>query len=191
MASLVIYEYTAITAGHDYLNNPGYIYDLNDATYGAAASGLGAKIANLPTNQCVGTSLGTITKVEILAKSEQLNQADENNVKANYGGAGTYGDNHSIKTANGTPTEFAFDITADTNAPSPWTWADVQNLDLYFNGTLSQNALRLYYGKIRVTYTLPSLPSGGILNWFFSESWRKHDRIWQPKLILPKEGYSY
>jgi len=37
----------------------------------------------------------------------------------------------------------------------------------------------------------PSVPSGGILNWFFSEAWRKHDKLWQPKLILPKEEYSY
>jgi len=32
---------------------------------------------------------------------------------------------------------------------------------------------------------------GGILNWFFSEAWRKHNKLWTPKLILPKEGFSY
>ncbi len=191
MASLVIYEYTAITAGHDYNSFPERIYDLDDNTKGGATTGVGAKIANLPTNQCIGTNLGTITKVEILAKTESGNAADDNYVKANYGGAGTYGDNNDVSTATATPTEFAFDITTDTNAPSPWTWADVQNLDIYFNGTVAVSGLYVYYGKIRVTYTTYTLPSGGILNWFSSESWRKHDRIWQPKLILPKEGYSY
>ena len=35
--------------------------------------------------------------------------------------------------------------------------------------------------------------SGGILNWwFFKEAWEKHDRIWTPKLTLPKDlGFSY
>lgn len=35
-------------------------------------------------------------------------------------------------------------------------------------------------------------PSGGILNWWisFSQAWRKHDKLWTPKLKL-QEGFSY
>jgi hypothetical protein len=36
-------------------------------------------------------------------------------------------------------------------------------------------------------------PKGGILKWFFSQAWEKHDKLWRNnKLILPKDlGYSY
>lgn len=150
----VIYEYTAYTDATDYNITPAYLVDLNDATKGAATAGVGAKVVNFCTNQCIGTNLGTITKVEILVKAESLNVADTNNVKANYGGAGTYGNNNNISTPTTTPTEFVFDITADTNAPSPWTWADIQNLDLYFNGDAVTAGFGVYYGKLRVTCTL-------------------------------------
>ena len=148
----VIYEYTAYIDATDYNVNPTHLVDLDDDTYGLASAGVGAKIVNFSVNQCDGTDLGTITKVEILTKAHSQNSGDDNFVKANYGGAAVYGDNNDISTVGGVTEEFAFDITTDTNAPSPWAWSDIQDLDIYFNGTVTASGLRVYYGKIRVTY---------------------------------------
>ena len=185
----VIYEYTAYTDATDYNSNPAYIVDLDDNTFGAATAGNGVKIINLNTNQCVGTNLGTITKVEILAKTASYDANAINNVKANYGGVGTYGDNKSVTTAPQTPTEYVFDITADTNAPSPWTWTDVQNLDLYFNGSTWESKPDIYYGKLRITYSKLRGGFGFGNPWIFmKEAREKHDKLWKPKGILVPEG---
>jgi len=47
------------------------------------------------------------------------------------------------------------------------------------------------HGVVIIRYLIPS---GGFFHWFsFSEAWRKHDKLWTPKLIIPKlsEGFSY
>ena len=180
----VTYEYTAYTDASDYNVNPEYLVDQDDDTYGAATAGVGAKVVNFCTNLCPGTNLGKITKVEILAKAQSQNSADTNYVKANYGGAGTYGDNNDISTGTGVTEEFEFDITEDTNAPDPWAWSDVQGLDLYFNGNVASNGLRVYYGKIRITYSPVSGGLGVGSPWIFmKDMWKKHNKIFIPKKV--------
>lgn len=68
------------------------------------------------------------------------------------------GDNHSFyPPENNSGWSEWFDITNDTNAPDPWTWLDIANLDCKVIADIDPAGLvcTLYCGKveIRVTYT--------------------------------------
>ena len=88
-----------------------------------------------------------------------------------------------------------------------YTGQQVDNVNVQTYSFINGNYYRYY--KINITtdwetsYDMTYLhevqmfegiyPSGGgILNWFFSQSWKKHNKLWTPKgLTLPKEGFSY
>jgi len=56
-------------------------------------------------------------------------------------------------------------------------------------GIYSKEQGGIYIPYLVVTY-IPA-PKSGFFHWFFSEAFEKHDKLWTPKLILPKEGFSY
>lgn len=111
--------------------DPGYepskITDGDEDTFGDTYTNALTQL--LDGNTCSGTNLGTITKVEIRPK-----------LYTNYGGitfvpvfsGTTEGDSYNFPDDNvNTPTyKTSIDITNDTQAPSTWSWSDVQNLDL-------------------------------------------------------------
>ena len=93
----------------------------------------------LTSNTCPGTDLGAINKVEIRAHaSADLADEDDDIILRPVFGGTQDGDNHQVDIiayAGNPPASPQYDwsawidITNDTNAPSTWTWSDVQNLD--------------------------------------------------------------
>jgi len=50
---------------------------------------------------------------------------------------------------------------------------------------LSSSEHSSYEPYLRIVYTMP----GGAFLMFLSEAWQRHNKLWTPKLILPKENY--
>ena len=67
------------------------------------------------------------------------------------------GDNHIFSPGTNASWSEWFDITADTNAPRPWTWTDVDNLGDVESHSTTIWPFTLYCSKveIRVTHTIP------------------------------------
>lgn len=112
----------------------------------------------LTGNDCPGTNLGTISSVTCAVL--WANNSTLANIKFTltpYFGGSSAGDNHQptadVGAAGSEAWSDAFNITSDTNAPSPWSWTDVQNLDCRLTtvrGTTGQ--WKPYSVRIVVTY---------------------------------------
>jgi hypothetical protein len=87
------------------------------------------------SNTCPGTDLGTIHKVELRVHGGAESGAEDDDIilRPVFGGSAD-GDDHQVDmaayTTEGKQWSAWVDITNDTNAPSSWTWTDVQNLDV-------------------------------------------------------------
>lgn len=112
----------------------------------------------LSGNNCSGTDLGAITKVEIRAYAYGDGN-DRIDLTPTFSGA--VGDEHQT-TPGVSPGSWGpyQDITSDTNHPSPWTWSAVQGLDCKVEkDTVAKgNQMNCAKVEIRVTYT----PTGGV-----------------------------
>jgi len=134
---------------NDWWNDPDYMIDNILTNFAYTASGTAALY--LDANTCLGTNLGTITKVELRGYA--------------YGDGGDklkftpflvkFFDNYyTIPGIEADWTAYV-DITNDTDAPSPWTWANIQDLDCIMGYLSVAKANDLYVAKveIKVTYT--------------------------------------
>ena len=96
------------------------------ANYASCRVDLG--IEWLTGNNCTGTDLGNISKVEIRAYGYSLQAEEYVSLRPVFtGGDGTDHD-AVLPLATGAWGSY-IDITTDTNAPSPWTWSNVSTLD--------------------------------------------------------------
>jgi prepilin-type N-terminal cleavage/methylation domain-containing protein len=157
------YQFNAFNNNGSYDNNSGYevakIVDGNDNTYGRDDNN--NHYVTLTGNTCAGTNLGTITRVTIAYRGT----SDKNSISKIYqrfvpyfGGStagGTYNQADSDFHAEGSPDwSQEFDITNGVNAPSTWSWSDVQNLDLrWITRRPNSGRLNTYAVRITVTYT--------------------------------------
>lgn len=114
------------------------------------------------SNTCPATDLGTITKVEIRAYCGDDGPYDDL-LRLRPVFAGGDGDNHDMNPPEVPIWSAYVDITSDTNAPSPWTWAAVQALDLDVEYVIGTDEAHIDVSKIeiRVTYSPPAAPGGG------------------------------
>jgi len=156
----------------------------------------------LTENTCTGTDLGIISKVELRAFGHGQcmtnhpgnscvdwaysgNSNGDNKVNVNlrpvFNGdtdANTVGDLDLSQRPSYTSW---FDITDDSNAPSPWTWSDIVNLDCDVYSTKAKAKLyglnyywsscRIFQVDIRVTYdeTYPESPYNKDLLIFYDD----------------------
>ncbi len=105
----------------------------------------------LDGNTCPGDDLGTITKVE--ARIYGYGDADDRLYYQPIFDAGLGNARYHV---SATPTWTNWvQIQNDPNAPDPFTWADVLNLDykVLFTKTGKANTMRCAKVEIRVTYT--------------------------------------
>ena len=106
-------------------------------------------------NNCPGTDLGTISKVELRAFAYGDGDDRIDLIPVFAGGDG---DEHQT-TPGTTPGSWGTyqDITNDTNHPSPWSWSDVVALDCKVEFDKVGKGGTMYCAKveIRVTYTEP------------------------------------
>jgi hypothetical protein len=142
--------------GERWQHRPDYMAD-NILTNYAYTSTLN-DVELLTGNSCPGTELGTISTVEIGAYGYYTTVGDEVELRPVF--AGGDGNNHLSAVPSSAGWGSYFGITSDPNAPSPWTWSAVDNLDCdveYY----SIGAAAVYVAKveIRVTYTPPTWDS--------------------------------
>jgi len=157
MASPVTYYFNDNHASELWETTPENMVDGTDASY--AATTTDGQVHRLIGNNCPGTDLGTITKVEL--RFYGYGDVDDQTILRPVFGGSVDGDNHVVVPGT-TPEWKAYqDITTDTNAPS-WTWAAVVALDcdVEMNDIAKGNTAHVGEVEIRVTYTpYPSPPT--------------------------------
>jgi len=144
----VTYYWTA--RNMDWDTHPEYMVDGILANYTSTSSD--GDIERITTNTCLGTDLGTISKVEI--RCYGYGDGDDRiDIKPIFGGTSP-GDSHQTTPASSPGWGTYVDITNDNNAPSPWTWSDVQALYAYITKENVSKGNIMYCAKveIRVTY---------------------------------------
>ena len=123
---------------------------LNLDTFASVSSD--SDVHEFNSNTCPGTDLGTITKVElrVYGYGDGNDQLELTPVFA--GGDGDVHETVPVVSPGGWSAYI--DITNDTNAPSPWTWAAVQALecDVVRDTVSKANAMYGSMVEIRVTY---------------------------------------
>jgi hypothetical protein len=140
------------TGGEEWLTSPADMADVSAATY--ATSNLDGDVEHLTSNTSGGADIGTITKVEIRARTYQDNDLSGSiTLRPIFNGAD--GNDHGFTPPVATGDWSAYiDITTDTNAPSTWSWTDVVNLDadVVWNQNVGSNTGFVAKVEIRVTY---------------------------------------
>ena len=157
--TVTYYFNTYDEGGEEWNTNPGYMVDGDIETNAQDDSGEW-QTQLLTGNTCDGTNLGTISKVELrihcttyLTQFEM--QTGEIKLRPVFGGSSD-GDNHNVGNVDDNWSDY-IDITNDTNAPSTWTWSDIQNLDCDVDGIFYNIFLLASKVEIRVTYYSPSV----------------------------------
>lgn len=118
--------------------------------------------AQLYTNNCPGTNLGTISKVELRVYGYGDGD-DRIDLTPRFGSPITTGKEYQLTMPSSAGWSAYIDITNDPKAPSPWTWSDITSelLRCYVEFDKVGKANTMYCAKveIRVTYTpLPPPP---------------------------------
>lgn len=111
---------------------------------------------NHNSNNCPGTDLGDISKVEIRVYGymDIANGA----IRLVPVFSGGDGDNHDASLGTSPEWSIWFDITNDSNAPASWSWSDVQNMDgkVIYKPSLSDYK---YAAKVEIRVTYEGLVS--------------------------------
>lgn len=136
---------------------------------------------SLISNTCLGTDLGTITKVEIRAWVYQQVGGELTFIPVFSSGDG---DNH-LRISDEWVQKWTdyIDITTDTNAPATWTFTDIQNLNGKIKNTAPSPSYPLSVAKIEIQVTYdepvekltcihatPSIESDGYLYMIYRDS---------------------
>jgi len=156
-SSKYFYEFDFGESGAGIWTDPDNIVDNNLETFGY--TNVNGQAQALNGNDCPGTNLGIITKVELrqFAKGD----GDDKIVITSLFTVGD-GDPHDtvpvVSPGDWTP---YVDITNDTNHPDWSLWSHIQTLDckLAFAGVGKKNTVYASKVEIRVTYTLPVAPT--------------------------------
>jgi len=147
------YQFNDYDAGvTEWTTTPANMVDGSTATF--ASTTTDADVELLTANANSGTDLGTITKVEVQAYAYQSTDTTGSITLTPIFSGTNSGDGHSFNPGTSADWSTYADITSDTNAPSTWTWADVQNLDLNvtWNANAGSNTGYLAQANVRVTY---------------------------------------
>ena len=123
----VSYYFNGYAAGvEEWGVTPANMVDGSIATF--AKSDNITQVEALTGNTCVGTDLGTITAVHLrlYGKTDQSEGTPRVNLRPVFGISGDGDDHENFVYSSPAWTDWV-DITTDTNAPSPWTWADIHD----------------------------------------------------------------
>lgn len=161
-AATATYYFNSYDAGgEEWETTPANMVDGTETTY--ASTNNNVEIQLLNANNATGTNLGTITSVEIRAYGYYSDLTDQVRLRPVF--VAGDGDNHDGAVPSSAGWGTLFDITADTNAPGTWTWADVQNMNMDVEHYRSGGPSITYVGEveIQVTYT-PNVAPDIVLN---------------------------
>jgi len=157
----VTYYFNSYDVGEIWTNNPQKMVDNITSNY--ASTDTDADVQLLNANTCVGTNLGSISKVELRAYGINDWVQNKVNFRPVFNGVAD-GDIHvsTIHTSNNWSNRM--DITSDTNAPGSWSWSDIQNLDMdvisynYAGGVaVSKVEIIVTYSNAILSLSVPTL----------------------------------
>lgn len=135
--------------------NPDNMADNSSATF--ASTSTDGQVQLLTGNNS-GADQGEIQTVEVRAYSYQTDGSDGQVILRPVFGGGSDGDNHAYsppENVGNVAWSSYVDITTDTNAPSNWSWSDVNNLDMdveFNQGASGTNTAFVAIVQVRVTY---------------------------------------
>ena len=140
-------------------NNPGYMVDGNIYNFSSTSTAGDVQLLTGSTYESTHEN-GTIIKVEIRAFGYYTGRQQPAIVLRPVFNGSTDGDDHNFYPPFGlfnADWSAWFDITTDTNAPNPWIWNDIENLDCDVEAKPNPSGpdeWTLYCSKveIRVTY---------------------------------------
>jgi len=160
-AEQVTYYFNSKSSGEEWASNPSKMVDGNTAFYASTTSNGDVELCN--GNDCSGTDIGTISKVELRVYSYNSGDHRDTILRPVFGGS-TDGMEYRYMTGPSGMWSQWFDITNDPNAPQSWTWSEVDNLDC---DVIAENEplrppFTLYCSKVelRVTYTPYNIAPG-------------------------------
>lgn len=153
----VIYRFTAHDSDSTWDSNANYVVDGNLANYGTDNDN--NSTLTLTANECTGTDLGAISKVEIRYYGALNSSTIRADITPKYGGSTLGTKQQWGATLTTTITAQAWkDITSDKGGS--WTWTDVQNLDALITvNRPSSGQVRVAQVEIQVTYTANQSPT--------------------------------
>jgi hypothetical protein len=137
--------------------NPGYMVDGLINRF--ASSNISEDVEWCNSNNCSGTNLGDISKVEIRAYTYRTGGLGNMILRPVFG-ASSDGNNHGFTPPLGL--KYAtwsswFDVTNDNHAPTTWTWSDIKNLDcdveVGASGSFPNPTMYCSKIEVRVTYS--------------------------------------
>jgi len=158
--SEAVYYFNEWLTGYGWDTLPNNMVDGIETNY--ASTTVDDQYEYLENNDCPGTDLGTITKVEL--RTYAYGDGDDQIILRPVFGGTTSGANYPFAPSTSGGWCPYQDITNDGNAPSPWTWSQIVELEnyVYFNKVGKGNTMHCGKAEIRVTYT----PSGPTPGWY-------------------------
>jgi hypothetical protein len=160
----VTYKFLSVADPNDAFSDEGNVTDTNEDNFAVDNVGKNSVGPYLigDANNCPGTNLGSITKVEALFKVGTDTGRETSMVplmSVLFGGTTASGEYSGDFASDGNPANYTIDITNISGSPSSWGWTDIQNLDLRARGdnnaTNNNINFRIYTFKVRVTYIIP------------------------------------
>jgi len=150
----VNYYFDGHSAASTWLNTDS-AFDQSIASFARTNVYPGTSTMTGNSNDCIGTNLGDITKVEIRVHGKTSGGVN----------VGPLTITPLIQDTTSTPTTVTglgivatysdfIDITSYSGAPSNWIWSTVQNLDVIIEGTIDDSTSDIYisYIEVKVTY---------------------------------------
>jgi len=126
--------------GNEWKNDPQFMVDAEEETYASTDVDKQTEYIMTPN----GTGTGTIMYVYLRCKAWNSVEGDNIILRPELGP----GDNYEISLTT-EPTWYTVDITNDTNAPSPWTWDNINNLACNVISSLP-NAKLVYCSMVQI-----------------------------------------
>lgn len=154
--STAVYYFNAYDTSEAWAASPANMVDGSTSTYASTSSNGDTQL--LTSNTCDGSDLGTITKVEIRVygyKSGGLTGT----IRLTPVFSGGNGNDHDYTATTTATWSSWYDITADTNAPTTWTWTDVDNLDCRVTGIVAVGRT-MYAAKVEIQVTYSTAEAG-------------------------------
>jgi peptidase M28-like protein/PKD domain-containing protein len=153
------YYFNHYDSNEAWTTNPSSMVNGNDSSYTSTTSD--GDIEFCDGNNCSGSDLGIISKVEIRVKGYRYYNGS---IKLRPVFRSGDGDNHGFSLSSQGGWSQWYDITSDTNAPGSWTWADVRSLRCDVEASIIISGLPpsiVYCSQVevQVTYLVPAPPS--------------------------------
>lgn len=152
------YSFTSYDiGGEEWESNPGQM--ANGTTVNYASTATDGQVQRLTGNAASSTDIGQINSVELITHGYQINGSDGQVTlrpvfSGTTDGTGTYIFTPNEDLGNAAVSSY-YDITADPQAPTTWTWSDIDNLDIdveFNQGASGSNEAFISLVQVRVSY---------------------------------------